>query len=81
MLILTLYVRAGNVNDGVVGLYPCHHTGGNQAWSLTKEGFIKHHDTCLTIVNEMPGTEVLMRKCENSSDQVSFEPALTNIII
>ncbi|KAI5745682.1 hypothetical protein M8J76_013405 [Diaphorina citri] len=60
----------GNVNDGVVGLYPCHHTGGNQAWSLTKEGFIKHHDTCLTIVNEMPGTEVLMRKCENSSDQL-----------
>lgn len=60
----------GNVIGGTVGLYPCHHTGGNQAWSLTRSGMLKHHDSCLSIINDMPNSEVIMQKCENSNGQI-----------
>lgn len=45
----------GHLLDGVVALYQCHHTGGNQEWAFTSNGYIKHHDLCLALVNFIKG--------------------------
>ncbi|KAK0165728.1 hypothetical protein PV328_004227 [Microctonus aethiopoides] len=59
----------GHLLDGNVGLYPCHDTGGNQEWSLTKDGLIKHHDLCLTLPMYAKGTTLLMQMCDGSENQ------------
>lgn len=60
----------GHLIDGVVALYQCHHTGGNQEWSLTSGGLIKHHDLCLTLVNFVKNVmQVVMRICDGSENQ------------
>ncbi|KAJ8913479.1 hypothetical protein NQ315_013859, partial [Exocentrus adspersus] len=59
----------GHLLDGTVALYQCHHTGGNQEWSFTSGGFIKHHDLCLTLVNFLKGSQVVMRICDGSDSQ------------
>ena len=61
---------------GPIGLYTCHGSGGNQEWSLTKDGYVKHAgDLCLS----MPGGEasesgasLYLRLCNNSIQQVNF---------
>jgi len=58
---------------GPIGLYTCHGSGGNQEWSLTKDGYVKHAgDLCLS----MPGGEasesgasLYLRLCNNSIQQ------------
>lgn len=45
----------GHLLDGLVALYQCHHTGGNQEWAFTAGGYIKHHDLCLALVNFVKG--------------------------
>lgn len=57
----------GHLIDGIVSLYQCHDTGGNQEWALTKTGLIKHHDLCLTL-NYVKGL-VLMKICDDSDTQ------------
>ncbi|CAH0561150.1 unnamed protein product [Brassicogethes aeneus] len=59
----------GHLIDGNVALYQCHHTGGNQEWSFTGSGLIKHHDLCLSLVNFMKGSQVVMRVCDGSENQ------------
>ncbi|BES94740.1 polypeptide N-acetylgalactosaminyltransferase [Nesidiocoris tenuis] len=59
----------GRLIGGNVGLYRCHHTGGNQEWGLTDTNTIKHHDLCLTLTSDTPGTPVIMRPCDNSIHQ------------
>ncbi|KAL3265759.1 hypothetical protein HHI36_009960 [Cryptolaemus montrouzieri] len=59
----------GHLLDGYVALYQCHHTGGNQEWSLTSTGLIKHHDLCLTLPNYMKGVQIVMRICDGSESQ------------
>ncbi|CAB0043726.1 unnamed protein product [Trichogramma brassicae] len=59
----------GHLLDGSVGLYPCHDTGGNQEWSLTKDGLIKHHELCLTLPVYAKGTTLLMQICDGSENQ------------
>ncbi|KAL6435097.1 hypothetical protein ACFW04_005297 [Cataglyphis niger] len=59
----------GHLLDGNVGLYPCHNTGGNQEWGLTKDGLIKHHDLCLTLPVYAKGTTLLMQICDGSENQ------------
>ncbi|KAI7815550.1 polypeptide N-acetylgalactosaminyltransferase [Rhyzopertha dominica] len=59
----------GHLIDGTVGLYQCHHTGGNQEWGLTNGGLLKHHDLCLTVVDFAKGTQVVMRLCDGSENQ------------
>jgi polypeptide N-acetylgalactosaminyltransferase len=51
------------------GLYQCHETGGNQEWTLTKRGQIKHIDLCLTLVNFTRGSMVVMKYCDESENQ------------
>lgn len=51
------------------GLYQCHDTGGNQEWTMTKRGQIKHYDLCLTAVKFAKGTPVVMRICDDTENQ------------
>lgn len=59
----------GNLIDGFVGLYQCHHAGGNQEWSLTNVGSVKHHDLCLALTTPLRGSQVVMRICDGSDSQ------------
>ncbi|XP_072382703.1 polypeptide N-acetylgalactosaminyltransferase 2 isoform X2 [Diabrotica undecimpunctata] len=60
----------GHLLDGIVGLYQCHHTGGNQEWGLTNTGLLRHHDLCLTVFNfAKVGSQVIMRICDGSVEQ------------
>ncbi|XP_057656640.1 polypeptide N-acetylgalactosaminyltransferase 2-like isoform X1 [Diorhabda carinulata] len=60
----------GHQLDGIVALYQCHHTGGNQEWGLTNTGLIRHHDLCLTLINfNKVGSQVIMRICDGSDEQ------------
>lgn len=44
-------------------------TGGNQEWTLTKRGQIKHIDLCLTLVTFTRGSGVIMKYCDESENQ------------
>jgi len=59
----------GHLVDGPVGLYTCHGSGGNQEWSLTKSGTIKHSDLCLALENPTGGAELRLKICNNSDLQ------------
>ena len=68
----------GRLDAGLVGLYTCHGGGGNQEWSLTKNGKIKHLSFCLA-VDSLPSPvtppsttklAVKLRSCGNSTLQV-----------
>jgi len=59
----------GHLVDGTVGLYTCHGSGGNQEWSLTKSGTIKHSDLCLALENPSSGEELKLKICNNSDMQ------------
>lgn len=60
----------GHVAQGSVGLYPCHNTGGNQEWTLTEGGLIKHGEMCLSLSSTSPGAAVVMRACNSGMEQV-----------
>lgn len=57
----------GNFADGILGIFPCHFAGGNQEFSLTKEGFIRHLDLCVTLTGSMPGTVVKLFQCQEGN--------------
>ena len=59
----------GHLVEGTVGLYTCHSSGGNQEWSLTKSGTIKHSDLCLSLTNPSSGSELRLKICNNSDMQ------------
>lgn len=59
----------GHVIDGIVGLYACHSAGGNQEWALTKDGYIKHAEMCLTMVEPEAGVPLKLRPCRREITQ------------
>nr|CAD7460708.1 unnamed protein product [Timema tahoe] len=61
----------GHLVDSTVGVYLCHDTGGNQEWTLTQDGHIKHHDVCLTLPDYQKGTPLVMKMCEGLDGQVT----------
>ena len=64
----------GHLSDGLVGLYGCHGAGGNQDWSLTKNGHIKHgSDLCVALDSPKTGTKLRLRLCNNSPLQVRIQ--------
>ena len=71
-MLIIFSLSSGNLADGVVGIYSCHGTGGNQEWSFTKSGQIKHADLCLALDDgsTSPGVKLKLRICNNSSIQV-----------
>ncbi|PIK36103.1 Polypeptide N-acetylgalactosaminyltransferase 2, partial [Apostichopus japonicus] len=46
----------GHTQGGTIGLYECHNSGGNQEFSLTKDGSIKHAEHCLSLQEEAAGS-------------------------
>ena len=56
---------------GTVSLYTCHGSGGNQQWSLTKAGQIKHQDLCLSVNRPAREETIVLGLCDNSEYQVS----------
>ena len=60
----------GHFVDGPVGIYTCHGSGGNQEWSLTKAGTIKHSDLCLSLSKPSAGSRLVLKICNNSEMQV-----------
>ncbi|XP_049941023.1 polypeptide N-acetylgalactosaminyltransferase 2 [Schistocerca serialis cubense] len=59
----------GHVLDDGAGLYACHNSGGNQEWSLTNEGYLKHYDVCLTLSDYKRGAPLLMKVCDDLDTQ------------
>ncbi|RUS91431.1 hypothetical protein EGW08_000755 [Elysia chlorotica] len=62
----------GHFADGNLGLFPCHNAGGNQEFTLTKQGQIKHLDLCLTLGATRPGTVVKLFQCKTGNDLQLF---------
>lgn len=59
----------GHLVEGSVGLYSCHGSGGNQEWSLTRSGTIKHSDLCLALDSPNSGSMLILKICNNSDMQ------------
>lgn len=55
----------GHVHQGILGLYECHNSGGNQEFSFTKDKMIKHSDLCLTLTERKPGTIITLQGCQS----------------
>ncbi|KAH9499637.1 Polypeptide N-acetylgalactosaminyltransferase 2 [Bulinus truncatus] len=62
----------GHFADGILGLYPCHNSGGNQEFSLTNAGEIKHLDLCVTLTDTTPGKEVKLYQCTPGNYKQQF---------
>ena len=61
----------GHLSDGLIGVYSCHGAGGNQDWSFTKNGHIKHgSDLCVALEAPRPSANLRLRLCSNSPLQV-----------
>ncbi|OXA61133.1 Polypeptide N-acetylgalactosaminyltransferase 2 [Folsomia candida] len=49
-------------------VFQCHGAGGNQDWSLTKEGQIQHDDICLSMPASLfIGAPVVFQSCDQAS--------------
>uniref|UniRef100_A0A7E4V1U7 Polypeptide N-acetylgalactosaminyltransferase n=1 Tax=Panagrellus redivivus TaxID=6233 RepID=A0A7E4V1U7_PANRE len=54
----------GKKSGETPGLVTCHGVGGNQAWSLTRDGTIRSDELCLTAYSGYTGgTGIKMEKC------------------
>ena len=60
----------GKLTEGVVGVFGCHGAGGNQEWSFTRAGQVKHADLCLTLEEAKEGTRLKLKMCNNALMQV-----------
>lgn len=54
----------GHFADGTLGVFPCHFAGGNQEFSMSKDGQIRHLDLCLTVGASEHGTPIKLFQCQ-----------------
>lgn len=61
----------GHRAGGTVGLYTCHGTGGNQAWTMSVTGQLRHAGLCLAPPTPAyAGADVLLLPCTTTADQL-----------
>lgn len=53
----------GHFADGHLGMYLCHNAGGNQEFSMTKEGSLQHLDLCITATGNTAGSVLKLYQC------------------
>lgn len=63
----------GGFADTVLGMFPCHNTGGNQEFSMTKNGEIRHLDLCLSLTSENPGEVIKLFQCTPDNTMQQWE--------
>ncbi|KAL5007941.1 hypothetical protein ScPMuIL_013522 [Solemya velum] len=63
----------GNFADGTLGVFPCHNSGGNQEFSLTKSGSIRHMDLCVTMSGTTSGSLVKLFQCQDGNLMQKWE--------
>ena len=62
----------GHHGGQAVGLFGCHGQGGNQMWTLTKAGELRHDDLCVDAVGKhAEGREVLLKDCGEDGPKVT----------
>ena len=62
----------GHHGGQAVGLFGCHGQGGNQMWTLTKAGELRHDDLCVDAVGKhAAGREVLLKECGEDGPKVT----------
>lgn len=54
----------GHFADGTLGIFPCHFAGGNQEFSMSKDGQIRHLDLCVTLIGSESGTPIKLFQCQ-----------------
>ncbi|XP_033639807.1 polypeptide N-acetylgalactosaminyltransferase 2-like [Asterias rubens] len=65
----------GHTEDGTLGLYECHNSGGNQEFSYTKEKLIKHTDLCMTAGNAESGSPIVLKNCHGYHSYQKWDQA------
>lgn len=68
----------GHVLGGTIGLYECHNSGGNQEFSLTKDGSIKHADLCLGVSSKQSGSPITLAGCRSGNPLQKWEQSNGN---
>lgn len=53
----------GHFADGSIGLFHCHNSGGNQEWSFSEDGSLRHLDLCIVLPSNTPGTVLELAHC------------------
>ncbi|XP_071833379.1 polypeptide N-acetylgalactosaminyltransferase 2-like [Apostichopus japonicus] len=68
----------GHTQGGTIGLYECHNSGGNQEFSLTKDGSIKHAEHCLSLQEKQPGSLLILSSCRSGNQLQKWEQSNSN---
>eukprot|EP00041_Stephanoeca_diplocostata_P027180 m.745773 g.745773 ORF g.745773 m.745773 type:complete len:566 (+) comp23128_c0_seq1:2-1699(+) len=53
----------GHMEGGAIGMYACHHQGGNQMWTLTEGHQLQHDNNCVDAFRRRDDAEVILRAC------------------
>uniref|UniRef100_A0A2S2PRS7 Polypeptide N-acetylgalactosaminyltransferase n=1 Tax=Schizaphis graminum TaxID=13262 RepID=A0A2S2PRS7_SCHGA len=55
------------------GIFPCHDYGGNQEWTFTIGGSIKHDTMCLSPTDYSAMSLLVMKPCDSSTDEWKYD--------
>nr|XP_009861068.1 polypeptide N-acetylgalactosaminyltransferase 2 isoform X2 [Ciona intestinalis] len=70
----------GHVQEGSIGLYECHDSGGNQEFSMNKEMQIRHQDLCFTAgEGAREGSIIKLRHCDENNTMQKFEQSKSQL--
>ncbi|XP_022174445.1 polypeptide N-acetylgalactosaminyltransferase 2-like isoform X2 [Myzus persicae] len=55
------------------GIFPCHDYGGNQEWTFTVGGSIKHDTMCLSPTDYSSMSLIIMKPCDSTTDEWKYD--------